>query len=173
MYLSIKLIYKKKIKIKTKNYAEILFFNFRTSKTTFRTSFGNYFYKMMPFGLNNTGATYQKNVTLIFGDMLHKQVEDYVDDLVVKVKNPFKHLLHLRQVFERCKEHNLRMNPSKCVFGVSSRNFLGFFAHHRGVDLDPTKARAIALLNPSMTLKELRSFVGKCFLHKMIHSGFS
>ena len=118
---------------------------------------------MMPFGLKNIGATYQRTVTLIFSDMLHKQVEDYVNDLVVKAKNPFKHLLHLRQVFERCREHNLRMNPSKCVFGVSSRNFLGFFAHHRGVDLDPTKARAIALLCPSMTLKELRSFVGNVF----------
>ena len=82
---------------------------------------------MMPFGLKNIGAIYQRTMTLIFGDMLHKQVEDYVNDLVVKAKNPFKHLLHLRQVFERCKEHNLRMNPSKCVFGVSSGNFLGFF----------------------------------------------
>ena len=140
---------------------EILFFNFRTPKTAFRTSFGNYFYKMMPFGLKNIGATYQRTMTLIFGDMLHKQVEDNVDDLVVKAKNPFKHLLHLRQVFERCREHNLRMNPSKCVFGVSLRNFLGFFVHNRGIDLDPTKARAITLLSPSMTSKELRSFVGK------------
>ena len=51
---------------------------------------------MMPFGLKNAGATYQRTMTLIFGDMLHKQVEDYVDDLVVKVKNPIDHLLHLR-----------------------------------------------------------------------------
>ena len=116
---------------------------------------------MMPFGLKNIGATYQRTMTLIFGDMLHKQVEDNVDDLVVKAKNPFKHRLHLRQVFERCREQNLRMNLSKCVFGVSLRNFLGFFVHHRGIDLDPTKAKAIALLSPSMTSKELRSFVGK------------
>ena len=70
----------------------------------------------MPFGLKNTGATYQRIMTLIFGDMLHKQVEDYVDDLVVMAKNPFKHLFHLRHVFERCGKHNLRMNPSKCTF---------------------------------------------------------
>ena len=66
------------------------------TKTAFRTPFGNYFYKVMPFGLKNAGATYQKTMTLIFGNMLHKQVEDYVDDLVVKAKNPFEHLLHLR-----------------------------------------------------------------------------
>ena len=82
-------------------------------KTAIRTPFGNYFYKVIPFGLKNAGAIYQRTMTLIFGDMLHKQVKDYVDDLVVKVKNPFEHLLHLRQVFERCREHNLRMNPSK------------------------------------------------------------
>ena len=59
-------------------------------------------------------------MTLIFGDM---QVEDYIDDLVVKAKNPFEHLVHLRQVFEKSREHNLRMNPSKCAFVVSSRKF--------------------------------------------------
>ena len=85
-------------------------------------------------------------MTLIFGDMLNKQVEDYVDDLVVKVKNLVKYLLHLRQVFKRSKEYNLRMNPSKCAFGVSSRKFLGFLVHQRGIDLDPTKAKAIAAL---------------------------
>ena len=54
-------------------------------KTAFRTPFRNYFYMVMYFGLKNAGATYQRTTTLIFGDMLHKQVEDYVDDLVVKV----------------------------------------------------------------------------------------
>ena len=87
---------------------------------------------MLPFGLKNTSVTYQRTMTLIFGDMLHKQVEDYVDVLVVIEKNPFDHLLYLRQVFERCREHNLRMNPSKCAFGVSSGKFLGLLVHHRG-----------------------------------------
>ena len=67
--------------------------------------------------------------------------------------------MHLRQVFERCREHCLKMNPSKCAFGVSSRKFLGFLVHHRGINLDPTKAKAMTTLNPPITLKELRSFV--------------
>lgn len=79
-------------------------------KPAFRTLFRNYDYNMIPFGLKNASATYQRTMTSIFGDMLHKQVEDYVDDLVVKEKSPVEHLLHLRQVFERCKECNLRMN---------------------------------------------------------------
>ena len=130
-------------------------------KTAFKTPFGNYFYKVMHFGLKNAGATYQRTITLIFGDMLHKQMEDYVNDFVVKANNHFEHLLHLRQVFDRCKEHNLRINPSKCAFGVSSRKFLRFLVHHRETDLDPTKAETITALSPPTTLKELRSFVGK------------
>ena len=68
-------------------------------KTAFRTPFGNFYYKMMPFRLKNAGVTYQRTMTLIFGDMLHKQVKDYMDDLVVKAKSPVEHLLHLRQFF--------------------------------------------------------------------------
>ena len=72
--------------------------------------------------------------------MLHRQVEDYVDDLVVKAKNLVEHLLHLRQVLKRCREYNLTMNPSKS-FGVSSGKFLGILVHQRGIDLDPLKLK--------------------------------
>ena len=68
--------------------------------------------------------------------------------------------MHLRQVFERCREHNLRMSPSKCAFGVSLGKFLRFLVHHRGIDLDPTMVEAITTFSPPTTLKELRSFVG-------------
>ena len=79
--------------------------------------------------------------------------------------------MHLKQVFERCRKHNLRMNPSKCSFGVSSGKFLGFLVHHRGIDLEPTKAKAIAALSPPTTLKELRSFMGKVsYLRRFILS---
>ena len=140
-------------------YNQIVMEQVDAQKTAFRTPFGNYFYKVMPFGLKNTSATYQRTMTLIFGDILHKRVENYVDDIVVKEKNLFEHLLHLRQVFERCRGHNLRMNPSKCAFGVSSGKFLSFLTHHRGIDLDSTKAKEIVALSLLMTLKELRSFL--------------
>ena len=130
-------------------------------KIAFRTPFGNFYYKMMSFGLKNASATYQRTVTLIFGDMLHKQVEDYVDDLEVKAKSPVEYLLHLRQVFERCKDYNLRTNTSKYAFEVSLGKFLGFLVHQKGIDLDPIKAKAIATLTLPATLKELSSFVGK------------
>nr|GLL42125.1 uncharacterized protein LOC109150426 [Ipomoea trifida] len=79
-----------------------------------------YCYKVMPFGLKNAGATYQRAMQTIFDDMLHKMVECYVDDLVVKSKRRTDHLGHLRKVFERLQKFQLKMNPLKCAFGVAN-----------------------------------------------------
>ncbi|KAL0394684.1 UNVERIFIED_CONTAM: putative protein K02A2.6 [Sesamum latifolium] len=94
--------------------------------TVFRTPKGIYCYKVMPFGLKNTGVTYQRAMQRIFDDMLHKNIECYVDDLVVKSKKREDHLYDLRKVFERFRRYQLKMNPSKCAFGVTSGKFLGF-----------------------------------------------
>ena len=67
----------------------------------------------------------------------------------------------LKRVFERCRAFMLRMNPLKCAFGVSSRKFLGFLVHNRGIDVDPAKVTAIATMRPLVTVKELKSFLGK------------
>ena len=83
-------------------YNQILMDPTNAPITAFRTPCGNYFNRVMPFGLKNAGATYQRTMTLVFGDMLHKQVEDYVDDLMVKAKNLIEHLVHLRQVLQVC-----------------------------------------------------------------------
>ncbi|KAL0416068.1 UNVERIFIED_CONTAM: Transposon Tf2-12 polyprotein [Sesamum latifolium] len=94
--------------------------------TAFRTPKGIYCYKVMPLGLKNTGATYQRAMQTIFNDMFHKNVECYVDDLVVKSKKRDDHLYDLRKVFERLRRYQLKMNPYKCAFGVTSGKFLGF-----------------------------------------------
>ena len=67
----------------------------------------------------------------------------------------------LRKVFERCRAFKLRMNPLRCAFGLSSRKFLGFLVHSKGIDVDPAKATAIATMKPPATIKELKSFLGK------------
>ena len=72
-------------------------------KTTFRTLIGNFYYIVMPFGLKNVGATYQHTMTVIFHDMMHKEMEDYVDDIMVKSKTRAGHHRVLERVFERCK----------------------------------------------------------------------
>ncbi|KAL0325005.1 UNVERIFIED_CONTAM: Polyprotein P3 [Sesamum radiatum] len=94
--------------------------------TVFFTLKGLYCYKVMPFGLKNAGATYQRAIQKIFNDMLHKNVECYVDDLVVKSKKRENYFHDLRKVFERLRRYQLKMNPSKFAFGVTSEKFLGF-----------------------------------------------
>ncbi|KAL0416600.1 UNVERIFIED_CONTAM: Transposon Tf2-12 polyprotein [Sesamum latifolium] len=105
--------------------------------TAFRTPKGIYCYKVMPFELKNTGATYQRAMQRIFDDMLHKNVECYIDDLVVKSKKREDHLYDLRKVFERLIRYQLKMNPSKCAFGVTSGKFLGFIVRQRAGRCQP------------------------------------
>ena len=83
----------------------------------------------MPFGLKNADATYQRAMTAIFHDMMHKEIEDYMDDIVVKSKARENHFYDLRRVFERCRLYNLHMNPLKCAFGVPAGKFMGFLVH--------------------------------------------
>ena len=131
------------------------------AKTTFQTPIGNFYYTVMPFGLKNASATYQRAMIAIFHDMMHKEIEDYVDDVVVKSKARENHFNDLRRFFERWRLYKLRMNPLKFAFGVFAGNFLGFLVHQWRIDVDPSKAQAIATMKPPTTVKELKSFLGK------------
>ncbi|KAA0025450.1 ty3-gypsy retrotransposon protein [Cucumis melo var. makuwa] len=130
-------------------------------KTTFRTPKGIYCYKVMPFGLKNAGATYQRAMQRIFDDMLHKHIECYVDDLVVKSKKKCDHLKDLKLVLDRLRKYQLRMNPLKCAFGVTSGKFLGFIVRHRGIEVDHSKINAIQKMPSPKNLHELRRLQGR------------
>ena len=80
----------------------------------------------MPFGLKNAGATYQRAMMVIFHDLIHKILEDCVDDIVIKSLDALDHLSYLEQVFNRLAEYHLMLNPKKCIFGVTSGKLLGF-----------------------------------------------
>ncbi|XP_028086009.1 uncharacterized protein LOC114286987 [Camellia sinensis] len=138
-------------------------------KTAFRTPIGNFFYTVMPFGLKNAGATYQRAMTTIFHDMLHKSLECYIDDLVVKSKEETSHLKDLQRVFERCKKYKLRMDPLKCAFGVTAGKFLGCIVHRHGIDPDPAKVATIKNMPRPTSLDELRTFLGRAsYLRRFI-----
>ncbi|PKU65643.1 putative mitochondrial protein [Dendrobium catenatum] len=115
----------------------------------------------MPFGLKKAGATYQRAMTRIFDDLIHNQVECYIDDLVVKSKVKEAHLYDLRVVFERLRHYDLKMNPLKCAFGVTSGKFLGFIVRHRGIEIDPAKIEAILDMPSPKSLTQLRSLQGR------------
>ena len=95
-------------------------------KTTFVTNQGLYYYKVMPFELKNTGATYQRLVNQMFEKQIARNVEVYVDDMLVKSKEEEDHLDDLKETFNTLRQYSMKLNPSKCAFGVSSRKFLGF-----------------------------------------------
>jgi hypothetical protein len=130
-------------------------------KTAFRTPIGNFYYTIMPFGLKNAGATYQRTMTAMFHDMMHQEIENYVDDIVVKSKRREDHLETLKMVFERCHLYKLKMNPLKCAFGVSAEKFLGFLVHNHGIDVDLVKASAMATMKAPTSHMELKSFLGR------------
>ena len=88
------------------------------TKTTFTIEWGIYCYIVMPFGLKYAGVTYQRMAIALLHDMMHNEVEVYVDDMIVKSKDREDHIANLRKFFERIKEYRLRLNPEKCTFGV-------------------------------------------------------
>ena len=95
-------------------------------KTTFITPHGLYCYNVMPFGLKNAGATNQRLVTKIFQSLLGNAMEGYMDDMLMKSKECFDHTKHLQEVFELLRRYDMKLNPLKCAFGVSSGKFSGF-----------------------------------------------
>ena len=102
----------------------------------FVTLAGNYHYKVMPFSLKNVGTTYQRMMTRMFEPQLGKNIEIYIDDIVVKIKAKSEHINDPENIFGILKEHKLRLNASKYSFGVESRKFLGYMVTHHGIKVN-------------------------------------
>ena len=112
-------------------------------KTTFITPHGLYYYNMMPFGLKNVEATYQRLVTKIFQPLIGKTMEVYIDDMLVKSKERLDHEKHLQETFKLLRRYDMKLNPLKCAFGVSSGKFLGFMVTERGMEANPVQLKAV------------------------------
>ncbi|RVW56687.1 Retrovirus-related Pol polyprotein from transposon 17.6 [Vitis vinifera] len=130
-------------------------------KTAFITPHDLYCYKVMPFGLKNAGATYQRLMTKIFKPLIGHTVEVYIDDIVVKSKTREEHVLHLQEVFHLLRKYDMKLNPSKCAFGVSAGKFLGFMVSQRGIEVSPDQVKAIMETPPPRSKKELQRLTGK------------
>ncbi|PKI58254.1 hypothetical protein CRG98_021336, partial [Punica granatum] len=119
------------------------------------------FLEVMPFGLKNAGATYQQAMVTLFHDMMHKEIEVYVDNMIAKSKDKEDHLVNLKRLFEHLKKYKLRLNPAKCTFSVKSGKLLGFVVSKKGIEVDPNKVKAIMELPLPSTVREVRSFLGR------------
>ena len=130
-------------------------------KTSFVTSQGLFCYKVMPFGLKNTGATYQRLINKMFAHQLGRNVQVYVDDMLVKSVRENDHLNDLQETFDTLRSYNMKLNPSKCMFRITAGKFLGFMVSQRGMKVNPEKVRAILELEPPRTVKVVQSLNGK------------
>ena len=116
---------------------------------------------MIPFGLKNIGATYMKAMTIIFYNMIHKEIELYVDDVIITCHEFFDHLTHLKKFLEHLHHYNTKLSPSKCAFRVPSSKLLGFIVNYRGIEIDSSKIKAIQELPPMQTKNEEMNFLGR------------
>ena len=110
----------------------------------------------MLFDLKNAGSTYQRMMIRMFEPQLSKNIEIYVDDIVVKSKVVSGHLGDLGGIFDVLRRHKLRLNASKCSFGVGSGKFLGYMVTHRGIEVNPDQIKTINDLKPPRNAKEVQ-----------------
>jgi hypothetical protein len=115
----------------------------------------------MPFGLKNVGATYQRAILTLFHDMMHKEIEVYVDDMIAKSREGENHVQILKELFERLRKYKLRLNPTRSSFGVKSEKLLEFMVSDKGIKVDPNKVKAIQFMPPPKTEKDVIRFLGR------------
>ena len=91
------------------------------------------------FGLKNAGATYSRLVNKMFSKQIGRNMEVYVDDMLIKSREELAYLNDMKETFATFRQYQMKLNPSKCAFGVSSGKFLGFMVSQRGIEANPEK----------------------------------
>jgi hypothetical protein len=129
-------------------------------KTAFTTPFGAYCYTTMSFGLKNASATYQRAIQACFKKQLNKNIEAYVDDVVVKTRNSDMLIADLEETFASLREYQWKLNPNKCVFGIPLGKLLGFIIIHRGIEANLEKITAITKMKSPTCIKDVQKLTG-------------
>jgi hypothetical protein len=129
-------------------------------KTAFITPFGVYCNTTMSFGLKNASATYQRAIQACFKRQLNKNVEAYVDDVVVKTRNYSTLIDNLEETFASLHEYRWKLNLNKCVFGVPSGKLLGFIISHHGIEANPEKISTITSMKAPTCIKDVQKLTG-------------
>jgi hypothetical protein len=109
----------------------------------------------MSFGLKNAGATYQRAIQMCFEDQLHRNVEAYVDDVVIKTRDSDDLFTDLEETFSSLRRFRWKLNPTKCFFGVPSGKLLGFIVRNQGIEANPVKILAITDMGAPATIKDV------------------
>ena len=141
-------------------YHQIPMSSIDEEKTAFITSHRLYCNKVILFGLKNAKATYQRLMTKIFKPLIRHTVE-YIDDIVVKRKTKDEHDQYLEEVFRLLRKYDLKLNLSKCVFGVSVGKFLGFMVTQRGIEVNPDQIKVVMETSAPSSKKEPQRLTGR------------
>jgi hypothetical protein len=129
-------------------------------KRAFITLFGAYAYTTISFGMKNAGATYQWAIQLYLADQLHRNVEAYVDDVVIKTRAHDEFIPDLEETFNSLCKFRWKLNPTKCIFGVPQGKLLGFIVSHRGIEANPEKITIITDMDAPRTIKDVQKLTG-------------
>ncbi|XP_015953524.1 uncharacterized protein LOC107477943 [Arachis duranensis] len=130
-------------------------------KTAFITPDGTYCYTVMPFGLKNAEATYQRLVNKIFRDLFGNKLEVYIDDMLAKTESGEELTNDLKVIMNTLRKHQMRLNPAKCTFGMEAGKFLGFMITQRGVEANSEKCRAVLEMTSPKNLKDIQRLTGR------------
>ncbi|KAK3100349.1 hypothetical protein FSP39_018534 [Pinctada imbricata] len=142
-------------------------------KTAFITHKGLYQFKRMPFGLMNAPMTYQMLMTKVLKDLNWRIALIYIDDVLVYSKSVAEHFGHLELVFQKLREANLTLQPSKCHFAATTVKYLGHVISNKGIKVDSDKTAAVATYPVPKSIKHVRSFLGMCNYYRKFIKNYS
>ena len=142
-------------------------------KTAFVTKYGIYEFTVMPFGLCNAPATFQRLMDTVLQGILWHFVIVYIDDINIGSRTFSEHLEHLKQVFERLRNAGLKLNPEKCFFFEKKLVFLGHVVSNEGIQTDPDKIAAVKNFPIPRDVSQLRGFLGLASYYRRFIQNFS
>ncbi|GFW52474.1 retrovirus-related Pol polyprotein from transposon 297 [Trichonephila clavipes] len=142
-------------------------------KTAFTSGQGLWQFKVMPFGLCNAPATFERLMETVLKGLTFEACLIYLDDVIIGGRTFEEHLQNIRKVLSKLSDANLKLNPSKCKFFQKEVNYLGHIISAEGVRTDPEKVSAVKNWKRPENLRELRSFLGLCTYYRKFVKGFS
>jgi dsDNA-binding SOS-regulon protein len=129
-------------------------------KTAFITPYGVFCYQVMPFGLKNVGATYQRMMQNCLGSQIGCNIQVYINDVVITIRKEESSISDLAETFDNLNRYKLKLNPTKCSFGVSVGQLLGFLVLARGIEPNPEKIQAILKMGKPTKLHDVQKLAG-------------
>jgi hypothetical protein len=130
-------------------------------KTAFITPYGVFCYQVMPFGLKNAGATYHRMMQNCLGRQIGQNIQVYIDDVVITTRKEESLISDLAETFDNLNRYKIKLNPTKCSFGVSVGQLLGFLVSARRIEANPKKIQAILTMGNPTKLHDVQKLAGR------------